>query len=54
MAGSGHKFRIGQNNVYQVLLSRPSGRESGLPLTRSDWYAGDMPLGAGKEGNTHG
>ena len=54
MAGSGHKFRIGQNNVYQVLLSRPSGRECGLPLTRSDWYVGDRPLVAGKEGNTYG
>ena len=54
MAGSAHKFRIGQNNVYQVLLSRSTGPESGLPLTRSDWYAGAPPLGAGKEGNTNG
>lgn len=54
MAGSAHKFRIGQNNVYQVLLSRSTGPESGLPLMRSDWYAGAPPLGAGKEGNTYG
>jgi len=54
MAGAAHKFRIGQNNVYQVLLSRSSGRESGLPLTRADWYAEDRPLGTGKEGNTYG
>jgi cyclopropane-fatty-acyl-phospholipid synthase len=39
LAGAAHKFRVGQNNVFQVLLSRTSGGESGLPLTRSDWYA---------------
>jgi cyclopropane-fatty-acyl-phospholipid synthase len=38
MAGSAHKFREGRNNVYQVLLSRPAGGRSGLPLTRADWY----------------
>lgn len=40
LAGAAHKFRIGQNSVYQVLLSRTSDGESGLPLTREDWYAG--------------
>lgn len=40
MAGAAHKFRIGRNNVYQVLLYRPSGGDSVLPLTRSDRVAG--------------
>ena len=39
LAGAAHKFRIGQNSVYQVLLSRNLEGESGLPLTRGDWYA---------------
>ncbi len=38
LAGAAHKFRVGQNTVYQVLLSKPSDGESGLPLTREDWY----------------
>ncbi len=54
MAGAAHMFRIGRNNVYQALLSRPSGGESGLPLTRSGWYVGDVPQGAGNGGNVHG
>jgi cyclopropane-fatty-acyl-phospholipid synthase len=41
LAGAAHKFRIGQNSVYQVLLSKTSDGESGLPLTRGDWYAGE-------------
>lgn len=40
LAGAAHKFRMGQNSVYQVLLSKPFDHESGLPLTRADWYAG--------------
>jgi cyclopropane-fatty-acyl-phospholipid synthase len=39
MAGAAHKFRTGRNNVYQVLLARPDGGKTGLPLTRADWYA---------------
>jgi len=39
LAGAAHKFRMGQNSVYQVLLSKTFDHESGLPLTRSDWYA---------------
>lgn len=54
MAGSAHKFRIGQNNVYQVLLSRPSGAGSDLPLTRSDWYAGATPPVSEKRGDVNG
>ena len=41
LAGAAHKFRTGQNNVYQTLLSRNLEGESGLPLTREDWYGGE-------------
>ena len=39
LAGAAHKFRMGQNSVYQTLLSRPFQGNSGLPLSRGDWYA---------------
>jgi cyclopropane-fatty-acyl-phospholipid synthase len=39
MAGAAHKFRTGRNNVYQALLVKTDRGASGLPLTRSDWYA---------------
>jgi cyclopropane-fatty-acyl-phospholipid synthase len=39
MAGSAYSFQSGQNNVYQSLLVKPDRGESGLPLTRADWYA---------------
>jgi cyclopropane-fatty-acyl-phospholipid synthase len=39
MAGSVHGFRTGRINVYQALLIRPDRGESGLPLTRADWYS---------------
>ena len=42
MAGSAYRFRVGQLNIYQVLLLKPQGHESGLPLTRDDWY---LPAG---------
>jgi len=38
MAGSAHGFRSGRLNVYQTLLAKPVNGQSGLPLTRSDWY----------------
>jgi len=41
MAGAAHKFRSGCLNVYQTLLAKPLRGESGLPLTREDWYVGD-------------
>jgi cyclopropane-fatty-acyl-phospholipid synthase len=47
LAGAAHKFRIGQNSVYQVLLSKTSDGESGLPLTRGDWYSGGRHIQAG-------
>ncbi|MGA7294654.1 MAG: cyclopropane-fatty-acyl-phospholipid synthase family protein [Terriglobales bacterium] len=37
MAGSAHGFHTGRLNVYQTLLAKPTG-DSGLPLTREDWY----------------
>lgn len=39
MAGSAHGFKSGRLNVYQSLLVKPDRGESGLPLTRDDWYA---------------
>ena len=47
LAGATHKFRIGQNSIYQVLLSKTIDGESGLPLTRGDWYAGGRQFPAG-------
>jgi cyclopropane-fatty-acyl-phospholipid synthase len=38
MAGSAHGFRTGRLNLYQTLLAKPLHGESGLPLTREDWY----------------
>ncbi|HUI83087.1 MAG TPA: cyclopropane-fatty-acyl-phospholipid synthase family protein [Candidatus Binatia bacterium] len=38
MAGSAHAFAKGRVNVYQVLFSKPQNGETGLPLTRADWY----------------
>jgi cyclopropane-fatty-acyl-phospholipid synthase len=32
-------FRLGRINLYQALLLKAPDRESGLPLTRADWYA---------------
>ena len=40
MSGSAHGFSAGRLNVYQALLLKPGERgQSGLPLTRADWYA---------------
>lgn len=39
LAGAAHKFRTGRISVYQTLLSKPFHGNSGLPLTRGDWYA---------------
>ena len=38
MAGSAHGFRTGRLNVYQILLAKPRHGDTGLPLTREDWY----------------
>lgn len=39
MAGSEHQFRTGELNLYQMLLAKPLDGNSGLPLTRADWYS---------------
>ena len=39
LAGSAHAFRRARLNVYQALLAKPTKGESGLPLTREDWYS---------------
>jgi cyclopropane-fatty-acyl-phospholipid synthase len=39
MAGSAHGFTSGRLNVYQTLLVKPdTAGNSGLPLTREEWY----------------
>lgn len=38
MAASAHGFRSGRINVYQTLLAKPANGQTGLPLTRHDWY----------------
>jgi len=41
MSGSAYGFNIGRLNVYQALLVRQDDSgQSGLPLTRRDWYPG--------------
>jgi cyclopropane-fatty-acyl-phospholipid synthase len=40
MSGSAYGFAVGWLNVYQALLVWPGEcGQSGLPLTRADWYA---------------
>jgi len=38
MAASAHRFRCARLNIYQMLLAKPVHGESGMPLTRADWY----------------
>jgi cyclopropane-fatty-acyl-phospholipid synthase len=38
MSGSAHGFQTGFNNIYQTLLAKPDRGDSGLPLSRADWY----------------
>jgi cyclopropane-fatty-acyl-phospholipid synthase len=40
MAGSEYYFRRGWLDLYQTLLVKSEQGQSGLPLTRADWYAG--------------
>ena len=41
LAGSAHYFRTGKLDLYQSLLVKSDHGESGLPLTRDDWYRED-------------
>jgi cyclopropane-fatty-acyl-phospholipid synthase len=38
LAGAAHAFRRARLSLYQTLLAKPAQGESGLPLTREDWY----------------
>jgi len=38
MSASAYYFKVGWVNVYQSLLVKPDRGQSGLPLTRADWY----------------
>ena len=38
MAGAADGFRTGLYNVYQTIFVKPNHGQSGLPLTRADWY----------------
>jgi len=38
LPGSAYGFATGPLNVYQALLLKPDEGQSGLPLTRGDWY----------------
>jgi cyclopropane-fatty-acyl-phospholipid synthase len=39
MSGSAHGFTHGRLNLFQSLLIKPNEKgQSGLPLTRKDWY----------------
>jgi cyclopropane-fatty-acyl-phospholipid synthase len=42
LRGSIYGFASGALNLYQTLLVKPDQGRSGLPLTRSDWYRGNM------------
>jgi cyclopropane-fatty-acyl-phospholipid synthase len=37
-AAMAHRFRTGRLNLYQSLMAKPDQGNSGLPLTRADWY----------------
>jgi cyclopropane-fatty-acyl-phospholipid synthase len=38
LAGAAFDFEKGIYNLHQVLLVKPDGNRSGLPLSRADWY----------------
>jgi len=44
LAGSAYEFRRGRLNIYQTLLVKPADGETGLPLTRADWYSAGSGL----------
>lgn len=39
MAAAEYAFRSNRTNLYHTLLVKPLHGESGMPLTRADWYA---------------
>lgn len=46
LAGSAYEFRCGRLNIYQTLVTKPVRGQSGLPLTRADWYQSSTQAGA--------
>ncbi|HKV78088.1 MAG TPA: cyclopropane-fatty-acyl-phospholipid synthase family protein [Candidatus Sulfotelmatobacter sp.] len=38
MAAAEHRFRRARLNLYQLLMVKPVHGESGMPLSRADWY----------------
>ena len=38
MSAAAHQFKTGETNVYQSLLVKSEKGNTGLPLTRADWY----------------
>ena len=38
MAAAAHGFRSARMNLYHTLFAKPANGESGMPLTRDDWY----------------
>ncbi|MGO8794910.1 MAG: class I SAM-dependent methyltransferase [Candidatus Sulfotelmatobacter sp.] len=38
MAASAHAFRTARINLYHTLFAKPHNGDSGMPLTRIDWY----------------
>lgn len=44
LAGTAYEFQCGRVNLHQSLLVKPNGGQSGLPLTRRDWYGSDESL----------
>jgi cyclopropane-fatty-acyl-phospholipid synthase len=52
LAGTAYEFQCGRVNLHQSLLVKPKGGQSGLPLTRHDWYESDEAL-AGVLSHSH-
>ena len=46
LAGTAYEFQCGRVNLHQSLLVKSKGGQSGVPLTRHDWYrSDDSPAG---------
>jgi cyclopropane-fatty-acyl-phospholipid synthase len=43
LAGTAYEFQCGRVNLHQSLLVKSNGGQSGLPLTRHDWYGSAEP-----------
>ena len=45
LAGTAYEFQCGRVNLHQSLLVKPRHGESGMSLTRHDWYTADRHTG---------